>query len=81
MVLAGAYTSGDGGMAVPVASIANEDVAFTLSLDAAQYPIPATGSIRLITEDDESIVGGYEGGKVHLPVELPPRRAQIYEFR
>lgn len=81
MVLVGAYTSGEGGMAVPVASIANEDVAFTLSLDADQYPIPETGSIRLITEDDESIVGGYEGGKVHLLVELPPRHAQIYEFR
>ncbi len=79
--LAGAYACEDGGVAVAVASISNDSVSFLLSVDAAQYPIPDSGTIWEIEDDAKSIVGRFEDGKVSVQVKLPPRGARIYEFR
>lgn len=81
MALASAYSCKDGGVAIALASISNDTVFFAVDLDATEYPIPASGSIRVIEADKESTLGPYDGGKVNIQVELPPRTARIYEFR
>lgn len=80
LAIAGAWQAPDGDLAVVLASIADEALAFPLRIAHPEYPLPERGIIRLIEEDGESKVSSFAKHAAELPVELPAQGAQIYVF-
>jgi hypothetical protein len=80
IALAGAWRAPDGAVAVALASIAEEPLTFSLSLDASYYRIPQHAKIYRTDEAGRSPFGGaYERGGP-LQVSLPSGGACILEF-
>jgi hypothetical protein len=81
LVLAGAWRAPDGNVAVALASIADEPMTLSLSLDAKEYGLPRRGQIYRIDETTQKFMGEFSAPGATVTTVLPPRVACVLEFR
>ena len=75
----GAWLSKEGGLGIAVSNIADEAGEVSLKVNAAEYGIPASGNVYLITASGKSSLGTYsDGGEIKVPV--PARSNLVIEF-
>jgi hypothetical protein len=80
LALAGAWRSTDGGLAVAVASIADEPLSLALQFDPQYHGLKTTRPIYRIDETGRQPMGRWEAGQTTLTITLPPREAWVIEL-
>ncbi len=80
LALAAAWRAPDGSVGVAVASIADQALKPTLSLDAAAWGLPKRGRIFRLHETGRKRAGEFLGETVTVTPDLPPRGACVLEL-
>lgn len=80
LALAGAWRATNGDVAIALASIADEPLAFSLNLDARNYRIPSRARIYRTDETGRTGLGRMRRSAMPLQIALPSRGACIVEF-
>ncbi len=79
-VIGAAWRAPDGGVGVSLASIADRELRFRLSLDRAEYGLPRRGNVYRIDETERSHLGPFDGEHPSVEIRLPPCGACVIEF-
>jgi hypothetical protein len=79
-VLASAWKSESGKVAVVLASISDKQRDCSLSLDRGEYPIPDSGTIYQITENGKQSYSGFNKDWNGMTIKLEPFGASIFVF-
>jgi hypothetical protein len=79
-VLASAWKSSEGGMAVAVANIADKPERAAFTLDVERWPLPPRGVLRIIEDSGAETVSPYAKDIVVVDEELPAVSARVYVF-
>ncbi len=79
MVLAAAWRADDGGVAVALANIGEEDMTFPVALSRPEYPVSSAGQIYRVTSQGRETVKAYSHSVASFNVVLPPASVAVYE--
>lgn len=80
LAIAGAWRAADGDVAIALASIADQTLPLSLTLDPAYYRLPKQARAYRIDEAGRETIGPLGGDGSSLKLELPARQAWIVEF-
>jgi hypothetical protein len=79
-VLASAWRSEEGSVAVTLVNISDEVVAIGHTLTMDEYPIPPAGSLYRIDLAGRTKLGAYSGGSPRLSTALKPHSVEVFEI-
>lgn len=81
LALASAWRAMDGSIAIAIASIADQTLNPTITINAAKYGVPQRAPFLDISEPDAQSTGEFVGNNLVLRPNLGPRQARIFEWK
>jgi hypothetical protein len=79
--ISAAWRSSDGDVAIAIASIVDAPITTTITIDPADYRLPAGGRIVRIDDAGSHQIGTFGASRVKAPLEIPAAGALVIELR